>query len=496
MSMRDVLHAVRARWLTVATGIVLGLAVAAALLWSTTPLYSSKTRLFVAAAEAADPSGLYQGDLFSQQRVTSYAELLTGQQLAGRVIEDLGLKDTPAELTRKVTATPVPDTVIVEITVTDTSPQRARDIAASLGRQFTDYIFGLETPVSAGVPAVASTVKVTTVLPADLYPDPVSPEPARYLSLGAVLGLLTGGALALTRHRLDDTVDNTHDVQRLTGVPVTAHLFEDPDLGTKHIVTALDQRSRTAEAFRAIRTNLLFHHGDKAPRVIAVASSVPGEGKSTLAVNLAIVLAESGKRVLVVDADLRRPRVTGYLGLTRSGGLTDVLTGAAELDGVVQQWNKLRVLAAGPMPPDPSETLGSDRMRSLLEELRATYDHVLIDTPALLAVTDAAVVSALSDGCLLTTRFGDTRREQLAEAVATLSRIGTPVLGVVVNRVPPRTVLIRGLSGSYRHEPDRDRQTTAALPDHPNVDDAERPSHGEPGRFVPTARLADGGSQS
>jgi succinoglycan biosynthesis transport protein ExoP len=451
LDLKDVLHAVRSGWWLLTGGLLLGLIAAGLLSWLATPLYSSSTQLFVSVAGSTDTSAAYQGNLFSQQRVTSYAQLLTGEQLAGQVVDDLDLTLTPAQVAAKVTATPLPDTVILEVTVTDTSADRAQDIARSLGSQFTEEVTNLEADVS--------TVKVTTVQPAKSGPNPVSPDVTRNLALGGVLGLLVGLGLALLRSRLDNTVKTGDDVQELIGTGLIGTVLEDPRLDETHVVASLDEHSLTAEAFRAIRTNLQYLDVDNPPKIIVVASSVPGEGKSTLAVNLATALAQSGSRVTLVEADLRRPRVTRYMGLVGGAGLTNVLAGTASLDEVTQSWGdgKLSVLAAGPMPPSPSEMLGSAQMRALLETLRETQDYVIIDTPPLLPVTDAAVLSVLADGCVITTRFGKTGREQLIEAAATLSRIDAKLLGVVLNRVPQAAAVARGYGYGYGYKADLGR---------------------------------------
>jgi succinoglycan biosynthesis transport protein ExoP len=451
VELKDVLRALRSGWWLLALAVLLALATAAAVTWSATPLYASSTRLFVSTAGATDTSAAYQGNLFSQQRVTSYAELLRGEQLAARVVQDLDLDLSPAEVAAKVDAAPVADTVILDVTVTDTSPERARDIAASLGRQFMRQVRELETPAGAEVP----TVKVTTVQSPDRDSTAVSPDPLRNLALGAALGLLVGLGLALLRSRLDDTVKTAEDVRQMAGVGVIGTVLDDPRLAEDHLVTREAEQSVSAEAYRAIRTNLQFLDVDHPPRVIVISSSVPGEGKSTLAVNLATVLAQSGNRVMLVEADLRRPRVTRYLGLVGGAGITNVLAGSADLEEVVQPWGdgKLAVLAAGPMPPNPSELLGSAQMRALLAVLRETHDFVVIDAPPLLPVTDAAVLAVLSDGCVLSTRFGRTRREELAEGAAVLARIDARLLGVVLNRVP---VAARGHGYAYGADPGRE----------------------------------------
>jgi receptor protein-tyrosine kinase len=227
------------------------------------------------------------------------------------------------------------------------------------------------------------------------------------------------------------------------------------------VVVAAAGESSTAEAFRAIRTNLRFLDVDNPPRVIVVGSAVPGEGKSTLAVNLSAALAQSGSRVALVEADLRRPRVARYLGLVEGSGLSNVLSGTATVDDVLQTWRdpRLQVLAAGPMPPNPSEMLGSTQMRILLASLRETYDYVVVDSPPLLPVTDGAVLSALSDGCLITARHGTTRRAQLTEAMTVLDRVDAKLLGVVLNGVPSAAL---AYGYGYGYAADRSRMPAPA----------------------------------
>jgi receptor protein-tyrosine kinase len=329
---------------------------------------------------------------------------------------------------------------------------RAQRIATSLAEHFTAWVAQLETPSGSK----SSTVKVTTVQPAEIDPRPVSPSPIRNLALGGLLGLLLGSGLAVLRSRLDNTVKTSDDVHDVTDTGLIGRVLEDPRLNDQHVATALDEHSQTAEAFRVIRTNLQFLSVDNPPRVIVITSSVPGEGKSTLTVNLATALAQAGSRVMLVEADLRRPRITSYLGIVAGVGLTNVLAGTADVEDVAQPWGegKLRVLASGPTPPNPSELLGSAQMRLLISTLRETQDYVVIDSPPLLPVTDAAVLSAVADGMVITTRFGKTKREQLAEAAITLSRIEAKLLGVVLNRVPPRAATSPGYGYAYHYVSD------------------------------------------
>ncbi|SDY75695.1 receptor protein-tyrosine kinase [Modestobacter sp. DSM 44400] len=453
MELKGIAQVIRLGWWLLIVSALGGLLVAGGLTYLTTPLYSSSTKLFVSTAASADTSAAYQGNLFSQQRVASYADLLTGEQLAARVVDELGLALTPAQVAAKVQATALPDTVILRVDVTDTDAARAHDIAASLGRHFTEQVSLLETPAGGD----ASTVKVTTVQEADLNPAPISPDRTSNLGLGLVLGLLAGVGLAVLRIRLDNTVKTPQDVLAATGSTVIGTVLEDPELARDHLVADLDRHSLSSEAYRSIRTNLQFLDVDHPPRVIVVSSSVPSEGKSTLAVNISTVLAQSGSRVCLIEADLRRPRVTKYIGLISGAGLTNVLAGDAAFHEVAQPWGdgRLTVLAAGPMPPNPSEMLGSAQMRTLLGQLREQNDFVIIDAPPLLPVTDAAVLSVHSDGCLLSARHGHVRQAELSEAAQALARIDARLLGVVLNRVPMATGAARGYGYSYEPDPDR-----------------------------------------
>jgi receptor protein-tyrosine kinase len=428
----------------------MGLAAAGAVTWQTTPLYSANTQLFVSTTGTDDTSTAYQGNLFSQQRVTSYVQLLTGERLAGRVVEQLSLDESPASVAGSIQATVIPDTVLLDVTVTRASATEARDIAAALGQQFTGLVTELETPEGA----TASTVKVSITEMPEVAASPTSPNPVRNLALGALIGFVIGAAVAVVRERMDNTVKTPDDVAGLTGVGVVGALMEDPALERQHVVTDEDGYSETAEAYRQIRTNLQFVDVDEPARAIVVTSSLPGEGKTTVAVNLALVLAQSGARVVLIEADLRRPRVTRYLGMISGAGLSNVLAGTARYDELIQPVGdgNLTVLAAGPMPPNPSEMLGSKQMRTLLAEAREHNEYIIIDAPPLLPVTDGAVLSVAADGAILVARHGVTTRAQLQQAAATLHKIDAKLLGVVLNRIPPKAAEGYGYGYQYAYD--------------------------------------------
>jgi len=453
VEMQHYIRVLRARWRLVAAVSVLAVlgALGASLL--TTPLYAASTQLFVSTTGTSDAAAAYQGNLFSQQRVTSYAQLITGQEVAQRVVDAQQLPITAAQLASEVSAKVVLNTVLLEVTVTDRSPAQARDLANAISDQFTQLVTKLETPQGA----TAAPVRVSVVETAQLPVAPVVPNTTRNLALGGLIGLMLGVGLALLRDRLDNTVKDRAEATEATGAAVIGAVPFDADLPKRPLVPFGEGHSSSAEAYRQLRTNLQFLDVDHPPKTLVITSAVPGEGKTTTALNLAMVLAESGNRVALVEGDLRRPRITRYLQLIENVGITNVLAGSVDLDDVLQPTvsPRVTVLASGPHPPNPSELLGSSNMRALLDELRARYDYVVIDAPPLLPVTDAAVLTTVADGAILVARHGHTKREQLSRAAANLRAIDATVLGTIIAMVPSKA----GTDYEYAYYYESDRPT-------------------------------------
>lgn len=415
------------------------------------PRYTSSTQLFISTSDSTSTAEAFQGSQFSEQRVSSYAQLLAGEKLGAQVADRLGLPLTGQQLAAEVKARPVPNTVLIDVSVTDPSPVRARLIAETLTSEFTAWADQLETPKRGpGVSPVTVTVTQDPAVPA----APSSPRTELNAVLGVLVGLLVGTGLAIGRVRLDRTVKDTDGLAELAGAPVIGTVLRDRRLEAQHAL-ARDSRSRTAEDFRKLRTNLQFLSVDRPPKVIMVSSAVPGEGKSTLVVNVALALASAGRRVMVVEADFRRPKLSGYLGLVGDVGLTDVLAGRAGVAEVSQHYaDGVTVLTAGPVPPNPGELLASAHMAAVLEKLRTDYDVVLVDAPPLLPVADAAALAAAVDGVLLSVRYGATRKDQVRQAAATLQRVGATTLGVILNGIPQRaeSAGAYGYGYGYAHE--------------------------------------------
>ncbi len=447
MEAHDYVRILQARWKIIALVTVVAVLAALTVSLLTTPQYEAKTRLFVSTTSGASVQEIYQGNLFSQQRVASYTELLAGTTLAQRALDELGITDmTPGELAGSVTASSTPDTVLIDTAVTDESPERARDLANALSDEFVVMARELETPESGGEPTARVVVEQYAATPS----TPVVPKTTRNVALGLAVGLLLGIAIAVLRDRLDNTVKDRNTIEEIAGTGVVGVIPMEKARHEEPAITFADSNSGDAEAYRELRTNLQFLEVDHPPRVLVVTSSVPFEGKTTTAINTALVLAAAGKSVVLVEGALRRPRVSKYLGAMCEAGLSTVLAHQASLGDVLQstRFDSLWVLAAGALPPNPSELLGSGHAEEIVTELRSRFDYVIIDAPPLLPVTDAAILTRIADGALLTARYGKTSRDQFGRAIGNLKAVNATVLGTILTMVPAKR---RGASYEYRY---------------------------------------------
>jgi non-specific protein-tyrosine kinase len=369
--------------------------------------------------------------------------LVSSPDVTDPVISGLGLDLTPRELLDEIEITSPPETVLLQIAVTDANAERAARIADAVSLQLAKKIEGLETPRGKAV----SRVKVTLTKPAAVPVIPTSPRPLLNLAFGALGGAALGLLVALLRHQLDRRIKSAEDIRAITGMsPLGSTLAS--RTARRDPLVAMDYRSLAAERYRTIRTGLKFATIDKDLHHFVVSSPMAGEGKTTVAANLAISWAQTGARVCLVDAGLRSPMVGHLLGIEGGVGLTEVVVGDAELDEALVSWNNgmLTVLPAGALPPDPAALLGSEPMHNLVSELRSRFDVVIYDSPSMASVADAVVLSRSVDGLVLVVRAGSTTRDQLAACTETLHEsrltlLGTVHFGVKSRRVasPPRS---------------------------------------------------------
>lgn len=431
MELRDAISALRTRWwlpivvLLFAGGAALGVSLL------TTPLYQSSTQLFVSANGSNSPAGQAQSDQVAQDRVASYAQLVAGPDLARRLVDNLGLPMTPEQLQKEMAVSAVPGTLLIKVTVTDPSPQQAFRIAQAVGAEFPVQAAQLET-----ADATPSPVRVTVAEQPRVPDRPSSPQLVRNVGIAAVLGLLVGAVAALMRPVLDRTVRDPRQAAEVTSAPVIGVVPRSRALRRP----AKQKRGGASREFRALRAMLqCLDVGESS--VLTVASCLQAEGKTTVALNLGLALAEEGYAVTVVEADLSSPSMARYLGLPEEVGLAHVLAGLTDVDGAMRPHprGELSVMPAGTMPAHLPEPLRGAQLFPILEKLRAGADVVLVDGPPLLTDPDAARIAAHTDGAILAVRYGRTRRTALREGLELLQFARARMLGVVLTMVPRRS---------------------------------------------------------
>jgi len=436
VELKDYIRVIRKRWQIIVAVTLVAMAGAALATTLSPKVYEATTQLFVSTSGGSDSSSLLSGSNFTQERVISYANVITTPNVLDPVIKTLHLNTDAASLGAHITATVPLNTVLIQVAVQSTNPRMAAQVADAVGKQFSKTVTDLES-VNKGQ---SSPVKVTVVTSPTVPTAPVSPKPTRNLALGMVLGLLLGLGLALLRDLLDTTIKNEKDCSEVTDTTVIGSIAFDPDASKNPLIVQADPHGPRAEAFRTLRTNLQFVDAANHPRSIVFTSSVPREGKTTTTANLAITMAAGGARICVIEGDLRRPRLLEYMGMDGSFGLTNVLIGQAELGDVLQQFaeSSVYVIGAGSIPPNPSELLGSTAMSETLRELESRFDVVIIDTPPLLPVTDAAVLSTIAGGTVIVVGAGRVDRDHLAKSLQSLDAVNAQVMGLVLNLIPTK----------------------------------------------------------
>lgn len=486
-------------WLIVGCALLAAVVAFAVSSWMQ-PVYQAQVTLLV---QQAPTTGLseYTAILTSERLAQTYAQMLTGRPVLEATIARMGLSETAEQLAKRVKVERVRDTQLIRVKVEDTDPARAAAVANALAETFTEQVRTIQeqryaeslSNLKAQIDELSAVIEETqkelearardttsqaqaertrleTILagyrntyaalvqsyeqmrltaaqsadtvvlfePAQVPREPVRPRRLMNTALAGVLGAMLAVAAAFVVEYLDDTLKTPDDVTRTLGLPTLSAIGRLEE-GQSELIMTADPLSPVSEAFRVLRTNIRYSSVDRPLQVLLVTSPGPVEGKSVVAANLALALAQAGLRTALVDADLRRPRQHRLFGLHPKEGLTGALL-AGSTDGRLQptEVEGLSLLPAGEKPPNPVELLGSQRMRELREELRGSFDAVVVDSPPVLIGADAAVLGQMADGVLLVVNAGETRRDAARQAVESLRQVGANVIGVVLNRVPSR----------------------------------------------------------
>ncbi|MPZ48773.1 MAG: polysaccharide biosynthesis tyrosine autokinase [Dehalococcoidia bacterium] len=414
-------------WLLLLGPLLVGLA-AYFVTQQMTPVYKATSTLLV--NRTAIPGTIAYDDILTSERLTNtFSKLVERPAVLDEIIRRLELTVTRSDLDKKIEVAAVKETQLLEISVADPVPAFAATLANTTAQAFADD----------NASQLSSPGTVTIAKPAEAPEQPTSPKLAFNLAFAIALGLIMATGLGLLLDYLDDTVKSTEDVETIAGLPTLGQIGRfKPESGPAF---ATDIHSRSAEAYRQLRTNVHFTALGSQLKTIVITSANPEEGKSTTAANLATVLAQAGDRVILVDTDLRRSSLRGTFDGPNSFGLTGLLLNDVHDPSIAlvnTRWKNLRLLPAGMLPPNPSELLTSTRMVRVIEALRELADYVIFDTPPVLAVTDAIILAARTDGTIVVAQADRTRTEALKLAIQSLRQANIHLVGVVLNKAKVR----------------------------------------------------------
>jgi capsular exopolysaccharide synthesis family protein len=429
--------------------------------------FRATTTIFVNQTATAG-TVTYSDALLNQQLVMTYSEMAQQPVVLAEVRERLGIPQGADELAAMISVDPVRDTQLFQISATGRSPLMVADLADTTAQVFIEQ--------QARYLPAGQDSSLRVAQPAQIPSDPVGPRPLRNAILAAIIGLLIAGGIVALLEYLDDTIKTPQDMEAAAALATLGAIARQRDVARgasgAGLVERANSRSPSIEAFRLVRTNLDFASIDHPLRALLITSASPGEGKTTIAANLAMVQAGMSRRVILVDGDLRKPGLHQAFGLSNQVGVSNMLLTETDhpLDYLQQTpIEGLRVLTSGPLPPNPTELLSSSRLRALLQRLTNAADLVIIDSPPALAVSDAIIIASRVDGTVVVVDSTRTRAGTLAQVTDALAKSGTRLLGGVLNKISKRSgtyYYYYYSSGGYYGEPKKAARTgsSAARP--------------------------------
>lgn len=447
MTIADLLQIVRKHLASAIISFVVVFAAVAAVTFIMPPKYTATAEVFATYAgqsgETQTTNDMSSGANYLNTQITTYPELVKTEAVLQPVIKDLGLDMTTTDLAGVVTATNPPNTFMVDISAEVGDPQQAADIANSVAKNLADQISSDLYNNSSS--SNGSPIKLTVVQKAQTPTSQSSPNIPLYLAVGLIFGIIVGVGVALLRDILNTKVDSTDDVRELTHASSLGTVPQATILDDSRPVIVAQPAGSEAEEFRRIRTNLSFltttatqGHG----RLLVISSTNPSEGKTTVSANVAVALAEEGKSVLFIDADLRHPSVAHKLGIEGHVGLSHVLSRQASPADVIQKYWKpnLHIMPAGKRPANASILLNSDLMKEMVERALTQYDYVIIDTAPLSVASEATVFGRMAGGLVLVTGKGVVEKKELENTATALQAAEVPILGFIFNFADPKKI--------------------------------------------------------
>lgn len=432
MEAHDYWKALVKSWALILVLVVVGGAAAAAYAFSRPDSYEATSEVFVSTPQGSTTDQLSQGSQFTQNLVASYTKLASSPKVLSPVISQLGLDTTPERLaTHVATANPL-DTVIVQITVTESNPDQAASIANAIADSLRTVTVELSPTSSTGSPQVSMTVIATAAAPT----APSGPNRLLLIVSGLVAGLLIGIVVAVIRTAVDTRLRDVRDVEQASAAPAVGTVRRAADDAAALVVTP-DTTSPLAEDYRRVGATLEFAAPD-GTKTLLLAPVSAGATSTEVTLNVAAAAAERGRRVVIVDADLRGRQITTLTGVDSSRGLSEVLSGSVAPLAAVVEWKGVSVLPAGATQSNPHFALGKTALATTLAALADTFDLVVVDAPAFREFADALTLSHAVDATVLVASARSTRRADLTAAVEQLEAVESVVAGVVLTEVGGR----------------------------------------------------------
>ena len=399
------------------------------------PLYQAQTTIVIARSDVSEGSQVSLNDINASQKLaTTYSEIAKSELVLNRVVEDLNLSLSTKELSKNISIKPVEDTSIISVTVKDPNAARSASIANEIAKVFSEEvmkIFKLDNVSQLSVAAVPTAPANNTL--------------TRDLLLAVAAAVLGVAGFAFVRFYLDDTVKHTDNTEKMFGLAVagsvTRNDVKKKNAGTE-LVVAKFPKSIVSENIKSLRTNLQFTAVDRNLKTILVTSTNAGEGKSFISSNLAVSFAQAGKRVLLIDCDLRKGRIHKIFKIFNNGGLSNLLTDdLKKMRSYIRSTDidNLEVITCGTYPPNPSELLSSQKNKKMLFNLRDHYDIIILDGAPVGGLADSVILSSLVDEVLIVTRDGFTSKNDLAETADSLKKMDANIAGIVFNGVNHRS---------------------------------------------------------
>jgi capsular exopolysaccharide synthesis family protein len=459
----DYVRILRRRWALIVLVLIACVAGAVVATKLSTPQYQASARLIVNGSSSLSGVDEITNRELADERATSLAQIAETGPSVEAALKKAEATSGPFSHTGNpvVTASASGTDPFININVTDTDPHRAQAVANAIVTVLPNVLKVLKQPTT-------SPNEIVLLNPAEYSSVPVSPKPIQNLLIGFALGLVLGAGAAFVLESLDRRLKDSDDVEAATGLTVLGVVpYDMPGEPTPAESHPMSVR---AEAYRKVRTNLAFVTETGAPKSIIITSAASSEGKTSLAVNLAIAGARAGQRVILVDADLRRPMVHTYLETPPHVGLVDVLAGTTDLAQAIQHSHRgqVDVLVSGPVPSNPNELIGSETMLATIRQLENDYDMVIIDTPPVLPVADALHLSVNVDAVVVVTRLGETTRDRLRRTKEALVNVHAVIVGVVPNGAIQRED--SAYSYAYRYRSRRKAPEVPYAPREPEIE--------------------------